>query len=266
VTIDGKAPCADHGADTDADGYGTVTEDRLYQLIRQHGAIQNRTFRIEFLVPGVQAYSFTYLKAYYDGKFYDRLSVAVSKPQLPNSSNLVSSLSNFSVPDSEIVAAETVLLEFLMDTIDPTPVMGDTKCPIPGTSATASCTPDPNDPKTTTYYPGKSSDQPTALTVGYAKYVQLPATGCGITTKNVWILQTLASGASDEAATVGGLVANTPGGLSIGLGIVGKISIGDNATPSDLVKTAASEVALRTTLLSSYFSLYRVNFTPVSLP
>jgi len=60
VTIDGKAPGADHGADTDAEGYGTVTEDRLYQLIRQHGAIQDRTFRIEFLVPGVQAYSFTF--------------------------------------------------------------------------------------------------------------------------------------------------------------------------------------------------------------
>ncbi len=60
VTIDGKAPGADHGVDTDADGYGTVTEDRLYQLVRQHGAIQDRTFRIEFLAPGVQAYSFTF--------------------------------------------------------------------------------------------------------------------------------------------------------------------------------------------------------------
>ena len=60
VTIDGKAPGADHGMDVDADGYGTVTEDRLYQLVRQHGGIQDRTFRIEFLVPGVQAYSFTF--------------------------------------------------------------------------------------------------------------------------------------------------------------------------------------------------------------
>jgi Thioredoxin like C-terminal domain len=60
IMIDGKAPGADHGADTDAEGYGTVTEDRLYQLIRQHGTIQDRTFRIEFLIPGVQAYSFTF--------------------------------------------------------------------------------------------------------------------------------------------------------------------------------------------------------------
>jgi hypothetical protein len=60
VTIDGKAPGADHGVDTGADGYGTITEERLNQLIRQHGISQDRTFRIEFLVPGVQAYSFTF--------------------------------------------------------------------------------------------------------------------------------------------------------------------------------------------------------------
>ena len=67
-----------------------------------------------------------YLKAYYNGNFYDRLGTSISKPQLPDLSNLVSSLSNFSLPDSEIVAAETVLLEFLVDNIDPTPVMGNT--------------------------------------------------------------------------------------------------------------------------------------------
>jgi cytochrome c biogenesis protein CcdA/thiol-disulfide isomerase/thioredoxin len=60
VTVDGHAPGADHGVDTDAEGYGVVTEDRLYQLIRQRGGIQDRTFRIEFLVPGVRAYSFTF--------------------------------------------------------------------------------------------------------------------------------------------------------------------------------------------------------------
>jgi thiol-disulfide isomerase/thioredoxin len=60
VTLDGKPPGTDHGEDTDADGYGTVTEDRLYQLIRQKGSIRDCTFRIEFLNPGVQAYSFTF--------------------------------------------------------------------------------------------------------------------------------------------------------------------------------------------------------------
>jgi hypothetical protein len=46
--------------DTGADGYGVVTENRLYQLVRQHGSIHDRTLRIEFLTPGVRAYSFTF--------------------------------------------------------------------------------------------------------------------------------------------------------------------------------------------------------------
>lgn len=60
VTIDGKAPGSDHGADTDADGYGTVTSTRLYQLVRQSGDVEERTFEIRFLDPGVEAYAFTF--------------------------------------------------------------------------------------------------------------------------------------------------------------------------------------------------------------
>ncbi len=60
VTIDGHAPGADHGADIDAEGNGTVTGDRLYQLIRQSGTIGDHTFAITFDDPGVKAYSFTF--------------------------------------------------------------------------------------------------------------------------------------------------------------------------------------------------------------
>ena len=60
VTIDGKAPGDNHGADTDESGNGIVTEHRLYQLIRQKGAITDHTFAIEFLDPGVQAFAFTF--------------------------------------------------------------------------------------------------------------------------------------------------------------------------------------------------------------
>ena len=60
VTIDGQAPEEDHGADIDADGHGVVTGQRLYQLIRQVGAIKDRNFEIEFLDPGVHAYAFTF--------------------------------------------------------------------------------------------------------------------------------------------------------------------------------------------------------------
>jgi cytochrome c biogenesis protein CcdA/thiol-disulfide isomerase/thioredoxin len=60
VTIDGHAPGADHGIDIDADGNGMVQGQRLYQLVRQQGAIQDHTFRIEFLDAGVEAFSFTF--------------------------------------------------------------------------------------------------------------------------------------------------------------------------------------------------------------
>jgi cytochrome c biogenesis protein CcdA/thiol-disulfide isomerase/thioredoxin len=60
VTLDGKPPGADHGEDCGADGVGTVTDSRLYQLIRQKSGVQDRLFRIEFLAPGVQAFAFTF--------------------------------------------------------------------------------------------------------------------------------------------------------------------------------------------------------------
>jgi thiol-disulfide isomerase/thioredoxin len=60
VRIDGQAPGENHGVDTDAQGYGVVTEDRLYQLVRQQEPIQDHTFEIEFLDPGVHAFSFTF--------------------------------------------------------------------------------------------------------------------------------------------------------------------------------------------------------------
>jgi thiol-disulfide isomerase/thioredoxin len=60
VTIDGQPPGAAHGTDVDEAGDGTVTDPRLYQLIRQPGPISERTFQITFLDPGVHAYAFTF--------------------------------------------------------------------------------------------------------------------------------------------------------------------------------------------------------------
>jgi cytochrome c biogenesis protein CcdA/thiol-disulfide isomerase/thioredoxin len=60
VLIDGKAPGADHGMDVAPDGSGTVTDQRLYQLVRQNGGVTDRTFSIEFLDPGASAYAFTF--------------------------------------------------------------------------------------------------------------------------------------------------------------------------------------------------------------
>ncbi|WP_266169562.1 cytochrome c biogenesis protein DipZ [Dyella subtropica] len=60
VRIDGKAPGNDHGMDIDTDGNGTVTSQRLYQLVRQANGTGERLFDIEFLDPGVHAYAFTF--------------------------------------------------------------------------------------------------------------------------------------------------------------------------------------------------------------
>jgi thiol-disulfide isomerase/thioredoxin len=60
VRIDGQPPEAAHGLDVDAQGNGTAREQRLYQLIRQPGPIVARQFEIEFLDPGVEAFSFTF--------------------------------------------------------------------------------------------------------------------------------------------------------------------------------------------------------------
>jgi thiol-disulfide isomerase/thioredoxin len=60
VTIDGQAPGENHGVDTDAQGNGVVTDHRLYQLVRQKGAVADHVFTIEFEDPGVQAFSFTF--------------------------------------------------------------------------------------------------------------------------------------------------------------------------------------------------------------
>jgi len=60
VLIDGKPPGAAHGVDVDEQGIGTVTEQRLYQLIRQQQPITDRQFEIEFLDSGIQAFAFTF--------------------------------------------------------------------------------------------------------------------------------------------------------------------------------------------------------------
>ena len=60
VGIDGQPPGEAHGSDADSDGNGTLTQQRVYQLIRQPGPVTDRTFEIAFLDPGAQVYCFTF--------------------------------------------------------------------------------------------------------------------------------------------------------------------------------------------------------------
>ena len=60
VLLDGEPPGPSHGVDVDEDGNGVLRDGRLYQLVREHDAVRERTLEIAFLEPGVEAYAFTF--------------------------------------------------------------------------------------------------------------------------------------------------------------------------------------------------------------
>ena len=60
VLLDGEAPGRSHGVDVDEDGTGVLRDGRMYQLVRQHDAVRQRTLEITFLEPGAEAYAFTF--------------------------------------------------------------------------------------------------------------------------------------------------------------------------------------------------------------
>jgi thiol-disulfide isomerase/thioredoxin len=60
LLLDGEAPGPSHGVDVDENGNGLLRDGRLYQLVRQHDTIRERTLEITFLEPGAEAYVFTF--------------------------------------------------------------------------------------------------------------------------------------------------------------------------------------------------------------
>src|SRR5262245_23388780 len=60
VRLDGEPPGPAHGLDIDEEGHGTLSQQRLHQLIRRPGSIEDSTFEIAFLAPGAEAYAFTF--------------------------------------------------------------------------------------------------------------------------------------------------------------------------------------------------------------
>jgi thiol-disulfide isomerase/thioredoxin len=60
VRVDGEQPGLSHGLDVDPDGHGVMREGRLYQLLRAHDTVRERTLEITFLEPGAEAYVFTF--------------------------------------------------------------------------------------------------------------------------------------------------------------------------------------------------------------
>ena len=60
VRVDGEAPGSARGVDVDEDGNGLLRDGRLYQLLREHDRVRERTLEIAFLDRGAEAYAFTF--------------------------------------------------------------------------------------------------------------------------------------------------------------------------------------------------------------
>ncbi|HEX6582417.1 MAG TPA: redoxin domain-containing protein, partial [Thermoleophilaceae bacterium] len=60
VTLDGEPPGPSHGVDVDEEGNGLLRDGRMYQLVREHDTVRERTLEITFLEPGAEAYAFTF--------------------------------------------------------------------------------------------------------------------------------------------------------------------------------------------------------------
>jgi thiol-disulfide isomerase/thioredoxin len=60
VLVDGEPPGPSHGVDVAEDGTGLLRDGRLYQLVREHETVRERTLQITFLEPGAEAYVFTF--------------------------------------------------------------------------------------------------------------------------------------------------------------------------------------------------------------
>ncbi|HLY06535.1 MAG TPA: hypothetical protein VKR31_12380 [Rhizomicrobium sp.] len=174
----------------------------------------------------------TYYDQYFQGKFVDRFGNKLSPPAAKGSVN-----------DEEISGVVAIFVEALADSILKTPVWKDSSG---------------------NYYPGASKDEPTVLEAGIlsapAGLVTNPGQ-CGMTTLKTRAVKYFSDMASARAGMVGGLVSGSFGGIHFGLGVMGKISIGDNQTLQVIIKTALSKAAGRAAEHASYLVLSQVGYS-----
>jgi hypothetical protein len=156
-----------------------------------------------------------YYVAYYDGKFYTYFGDHFDKPT-----------ASLTITDAEIVQSAMVFVELLMDEIFESPVWKGT------------------DGK---FYPGGNTNQPTSMTIKGARPlpINLGTWGCGMNVPKANAVRYLATSFSKAASTETSLTIKSAGSIEIGLGIVGKLNIGDNTTLTQLVQGVVSEIVGR---------------------
>lgn len=195
-----------------------------------------------------------YFRNYFEGSFYDRYGVNIAKPSF-----------SATIGDTEINGALTMLIEYLLDSVDKTtPVFGDTSSfSLPNNLTSSSPTPNgdmvPAPAGNVTFYPGGVKYQPTAYAAGLAQYSYAPATApdntpCGITIGKVKFMGYMANAAGASGDLTSGLTFGSFGGLGFSLFGLIKFSLGDNQTLSGAAKTLATRLAMR----AAYDAMYPI--------
>ncbi len=160
-----------------------------------------------------------YYIAYYDGTFSDYFGTTYTKPS-----------ASLTISDTEIVQAASVFIEALLDEILGSTVWIDSSG---------------------IYYPGgKGSKAPTSLTFSGIKPTSISTTwtGCGMNTFKADSMRYLSTSFAQAASTESDLTIKSAGGIEVGLGILGKLNIGDNTTLTQLVRAVVSEIVSRLTV------------------
>jgi hypothetical protein len=146
------------------------------------------------------------------------------------------------VNDTEITQAVTVFIELLLDQALTSPIWYDAS----GKK----------------YYPGANGNAPSILALTNTKPTPLGTTGCDIhmNLAKVQMMSSVAQQFALAASSESVLTFKSVGGVEVGLGVLGKLSIGDNNTLSELAKTVVSEVTGRLTAHAAYYVLKQIDF------
>jgi hypothetical protein len=160
-----------------------------------------------------------YYKAYFDGSFITYFGSTYDQPKVSTT-----------IGDTEIVQAASVFLELIMDEIFHSPVWKGS-----------------SDGK---YYPGGNKNKPTVLTVNSVtpESISEQVYGCGMNVPKANTVLYLSTAFTKAAEAESNLTIKSVGGVEIGLGVLGKVSIGDNSTLTNLVQALVSEIVGRLTV------------------
>lgn len=175
-----------------------------------------------------------YYTAYYKGDFVTYFAQPVSKPTV-----------QLTISDAEITAAAGVFLELLFDQLlSPTVWIDSSK----------------------NYYPGAGSKSPTYLSVFKQTPAKLvtPDGACGMTEAKANTIAYLANTFSTAASGELSVRVKSFGGIQVGLGILGKLSVGDNSTLTALLQSVASEAVKRLTVAIAAPILEAIEVVPPS--